>query len=60
MAIIVKVTRKTKPETIQKALRKMAGKRAAGNKKTIADFYGALPSTYGDGLTYQKQLRDEW
>ncbi|KXK27813.1 MAG: hypothetical protein UZ12_BCD005001162 [Bacteroidetes bacterium OLB12] len=44
MAIIVKVTRKTKPETIQKALRKMAGKRAAGNKKTIADFMALCPA----------------
>jgi hypothetical protein len=29
-------------------------------KKTLADFYGSLPNTFGDGLAYQKKVRNEW
>ena len=49
MAVILKITRKTKPETVQKALRKLVTK-SSKPKKTIADFYGALPRAYEDGL----------
>ena len=59
MAVILKITRKTKPETVQKALRKLVTK-SSKPKKTIADFYGALPRAYEDGLAYQKKQRDEW
>ncbi len=60
MAIIVKVNRKTKPGAVQKALKKLAKKNIKADRKTIADFYGALPKVYGDGLKFQKKLRDEW
>ncbi|MBY0433159.1 MAG: hypothetical protein K2U26_03525 [Cyclobacteriaceae bacterium] len=60
MPVLIKVTRKTKTEAIQKALHKIAGKKRQPYKKKIADFFGALPDTFGDGLTYQKKLRDEW
>ena len=60
MAVIIKVTGKTKPETIQKAHRKIAGKKTKPSKKTLADFYGALPHAFEDGLTYQKKVRNEW
>jgi len=60
MAVVIKITSKTKPGTIQKALRKMAGKKTKPAPKTIADFYGALPHTFEDGLTYQKKQRNEW
>lgn len=29
-------------------------------KKTLADFYGKLSGTFGDGLAYQKNVRNEW
>jgi len=29
-------------------------------KPSLADFYGKLKGKFGDGLTYQKKLRDEW
>lgn len=29
-------------------------------KKTIADYYGSLKGVFGDGLKYQKQIRNEW
>jgi hypothetical protein len=58
MAVIIKVTSKTKPKAIKQALSKR--KKHTPSQKTLADFYGALPKTFEDGLTYQKRLRDEW
>jgi hypothetical protein len=60
MAVIVKISGKTKPESVRKALRKFAKTKKEPVKQTIADFYGALPRTYEDGLTYQKKQRNEW
>lgn len=59
MSIILKVNSKTKSEAIQKAYQKVNTKKAKINK-TIADFFGALPTTFEDGLTYQKKQRNEW
>lgn len=28
--------------------------------KTLASFYGKLPNTFGDGVAYQKAVRNEW
>ncbi len=58
MAVIIKVNSKTKPKAIQQALSKR--EKSKPIQKTLADFYGALPKTFEDGLTYQKRLRDEW
>jgi hypothetical protein len=55
MAVIAKVNHKTKLGAIQKALRKIAGKKNRPSQKTIADFYGALPNAFEDGLNYQKK-----
>jgi len=31
------------------------------NRKPISKYFGILsPETYGDGVTYQRKLRDEW
>ena len=33
----------------------------APKKTPISRFFGILsPNTYGDGVTYQRKLRDEW
>lgn len=46
----------TKKE-IQSAIKKVSKK----NKKSqLSDFYGKLKNKYGDGLTYQKETRNEW
>jgi len=65
MGHIVKISAKDKPSRVRKALEelnlKMAVKKLGKKKpKTFADFYGSLPGVYGDGLTYQKKVRDEW
>ncbi len=29
-------------------------------KASLSDFYGKLKGKFGDGVSYQKKLRDEW
>jgi hypothetical protein len=34
---------------------------SAQNRKPISQFFGILsPDTYGDGVAYQRKIRDEW
>ncbi|MCL2380062.1 MAG: hypothetical protein FWC64_00545 [Treponema sp.] len=34
---------------------------ASHSRKPISGYFGILsPQTYGDGVAYQRQLRDEW
>lgn len=55
MQIIIK--KGAKKEDVQKALAQMEAK---GNKVNLAAFAGKLKDLYGDGLEYQKKLRNEW
>lgn len=58
MGAIIKISKKSKAEDIHKALLKLAGTKKI--KKKLSDFYGALPNTFEDGLTYQQKQRNEW
>ena len=53
---VIRISKKSKPEEVNKALRKLATSKKS--KKKLSDFYGALPDTYEDGLTYQLKQRD--
>lgn len=53
--IIKKGETPAKIEAAKKRLQKRKEKLPA-----LRDFYGKLKGTFGDGLTYQKKLRDEW
>lgn len=57
--MVVKISTKSDPKETQKALRKLAKNRTR-KKKTLAEFYGKMPGVYGDGLDYQKKMRNEW
>ena len=57
MGVVIKVNRKSKPKEVKKSLQKLVSKK---KKKKIADFFGALPEAYEDGLTYQIKERNEW
>ena len=59
MGVIIRISRKSKPEENRKALDKLANKRKKKTKKLSA-FYGKMKGLYGNGLEYQKKLRDEW
>jgi len=38
-----------------------AGQQSATNRTPISRYFGILsPETYGDGVAYQRKLRDEW
>ncbi|MEQ8552339.1 MAG: hypothetical protein RIC06_02000 [Cyclobacteriaceae bacterium] len=58
MGQVIKISGKEKPTAISKALEKI--QKAKKNKKSISEFYGALPLAFEDGLTYQQKLRNEW
>ncbi len=60
MGVIVRISKNGKPEDAFKALTDLAKKIRKKKGKTIADFYGKLSGTFGDGLAYQKQIRNEW
>lgn len=57
---VIRISKKSKPEEVSKALRKLAASKKSPPKKRLSDFYGALPNTYEDGLIYQLKQRDEW
>jgi hypothetical protein len=59
MGIVVKISKKAKPEETRKALEKLVGSRKKKARK-LNYFYGKLKGAYGDGLVYQKKVRNEW
>ena len=46
------------PEEIKKQLENLAN--AQNRKKSMSEFSGKLKGVYGDGLEYQKKIRNEW
>jgi len=47
--------------TLEDALRRAAEKAADPNRRPLSHFLGILsPNTYGDGVAYQRAIRDEW
>ena len=52
-------TQKSDPCTVEGALQ--MEKAADPNRKPISRYFGILsPNTYGDGVAYQRKIRDEW
>ncbi|QNN44124.1 hypothetical protein [Pedobacter roseus] len=48
-------------ETNEKEIKDALKKIKSGSKKSkLADFFGALPGVFGDGLKYQKKVRSDW
>jgi len=47
--------------TLEDALRRAAEKAADPNRRPLSDFFGIISrDTYGDGVAYQRAIRDEW
>jgi len=47
--------------TLEDALRRAEEKAVDPNRRPLSDFFGILsPNTYGDGVAYQRAIRDEW
>ena len=47
--------------TLEDALHRAAEKAADPNRRPLSHFFGILsPDTYGDGVAYQRAIRNEW
>ena len=47
--------------TLEDALRRAEEKSADPNRRPLSHFFGILsPNTFGDGVAYQRAIRDEW
>ncbi len=55
MVIVIK--KDADQDEIKVALKKI---KTNSKKPKLMDFYGKMKGKFGDGLTYQKKLRDEW
>lgn len=55
--MVIIIDKDTTKEQISEALKKMDKK---NNKPSLVDFFGKLKGKYEDGLTYQRELRNEW
>jgi hypothetical protein len=60
MGVIVRISKNDKPEDAVKALNDFAKKSRKRKGKSLSDFYGKLAGAFGDGLSYQKKIRNEW
>lgn len=60
MATVIIISRKSKPESVRKALKNLERTKRKSKRTKLADFYGAGKSIYEDGMTYQRKQRDEW
>lgn len=52
------ITKNSTGEETRRELELLAKKNST--KPALKKFYGQLPGDYGDGLGYQKKLRNEW
>jgi len=57
MSTIIKISSKKSKATVMRELSELSQK---GSGKVLKDFFGALPDTFRDPLSYQKQIRNEW
>ena len=54
--MVITINKDTKAEEIDNELKKLK----KTNKKSLSSFYGKLKGAFGDGLAYQKKIRNEW
>jgi hypothetical protein len=55
--MVITINKDTKAEEIQAALKKLDKEK---KPKSLSQYYGKLKGVFGDGLEYQKKIRDEW
>jgi len=55
------LNKKKDPSTMEEALQMLAEQTSDPDRKPISHYFGILsPKTYGDGVAYQRAIRDEW
>ena len=55
--MVIVINKEADKEEIKAALKKIGKNK---NKPKLVDFFGKLKGAFGDGLDYQKKLRNEW
>jgi hypothetical protein len=56
MGVVVRIKKDDEAKKTLEALSALSQKKG----KKLSDFYGRLPGAFGNGLDYQKKLRNEW
>jgi hypothetical protein len=55
--MVITINKNTKSEEIGAALQKL---NKSKKKSNLTDYFGKLKGAFGDGLEYQKKIRNEW
>jgi hypothetical protein len=55
--MVVRIKKNDSKKDISEAMKQMKKKK---NAPKLSDFNGKLKGVFGDGLTYQKEIRNEW
>jgi hypothetical protein len=58
-AMVIEIDRTVTPTSLKHLLDHVRETRAQRKKPNLTEFFGALPNI-GDGLEFQKKVRDEW
>jgi hypothetical protein len=58
--MIVTERKSSRVHQVKSDLTKLTRRKKTSGKKKLSDYYGKLKGVFGDGLTYQKQVRSEW
>ena len=53
--MVITINKDTKPEEITRELEKL---KKPQNNQGLAEYYGKLKGAFGDGMEYQKKLRE--
>jgi hypothetical protein len=59
MAIVVKINKKEQRSSIEEKISSLGNTAGAARKFPASKFTGKIKS-FGDGMAFQKKLRDEW
>jgi hypothetical protein len=57
--MVIKIDKTTTEEGLKTSLERITKDRAKRKKPNLAEFFGILPDI-GDGLEFQKKVRNEW
>jgi len=57
--MIIEISDKVTTENLNDSLERFRKNKSKRKKPNLTEFFGVLPSI-GDGLVYQKKMRNEW
>jgi hypothetical protein len=57
--MVIQIDKTATTEGLKNSLERIRKNRAKRKKPNLVEFFGVLP-TIGDGLDFQKKVRDEW